>query len=256
MYRFDRAIVRTPARSVVNGMSAAGGKPSFDGVVREHAAYVAALREAGVGVDVLPALEAYPDSIFVEDTALVFTGAAIALRPGAPTRAGEVANMSPELTRRFPRTLHLSEGFVDGGDVLATPNGIFVGLSSRTNREGAQALAALLAEIDLKAIVVTTPPGVLHFKSDCALVDSDTILATARLAQSGVFAGFRTLIVPQGEEPAANALRINDRVFLSENYQRTRDLIAKHVPNVVTLPTREIGKIDAGLSCMSLRWLA
>jgi dimethylargininase len=256
MFRFDHALVRTPARSVVNGLSATGANPSCDGVAREHAAYIGALRDAGVAVDVLPPLEAYPDSVFVEDTALVFTGAAIVLRPGAPTRRGEVAEIAPELAKHFPRLLRLEEGFVDGGDVLATPRGIFIGLSSRTDAAGAKALTALLAQIALRAIVVTTPPGVLHFKSDCAIVDHDTVLATARLAASGVFASFKTLTVPEGEEAAANALRVNDRLLLSEGYPRTSDLLAKTVADIVTLPTREIAKIDAGLSCMSLRWQA
>jgi dimethylargininase len=256
MYRFNRALVRAPARSVVNGLSATGAKPSFDGVAHEHTAYITALRGAGVVVDVLPPLEAFPDSLFVEDTALVFTGAAIVLRPGAPTRNGEVAEITPQLAKRFRRVLHLEDGFVDGGDVLATPRGIFIGLSSRTDAAGAKALAALLAQSGLRAIVVTTPPGVLHFKSDSALIDDETILATGRLAASGVFAGFRTLIVPEGEDAAANALRVNDRLLLSEGYPRTHDLLAESVADIVTLPTREIAKIDAGLSCMSLRWQA
>jgi len=255
VFDFNRALVRTTARSVVAGLSAVDhGRPSYEGVAREHAAYVRALEDAGVAVEVLPPLEAYPDSVFVEDPALVFAQAAIVLRPGAPTRQGEAAELAPALAQRFPRVLHLTEGFVDGGDVLTTPPGVFIGRSARTDAPGAAALIALLAEIGLRGIAVTTPQDVLHLKSDCALLDEETVLATARLAAAGIFEGFRLLVVPDGEEAAANALRVNDRVLLSDNYPATNDLLAKAGYRIVTLSTREIAKIDAGLSCMSLRW--
>ena len=254
IFDFTHAIARLPSRSVVDGLSVAGVRPSFDGIAREHDAYVHALEDAGIAVELLPALEAYPDSIFIEDAALVFSQGAILLKPGAPTRAGEIAEIAPALARRFDSVLHLEGGVVDGGDVLATPRGVFIGRSTRTNEEGANALVALLGQIGLRGLVVTTPPGVLHLKSDCSLLDGDTILSTARLAASGVFAGFRLVIAASGEEGAANAVRLNDRVLLSDAFPRTADFVSRAGYRIVALPTREIAKIDAGLSCMSLRW--
>ncbi len=102
---------------------------------------------------------------------------------------------------------------------------------------------------------MTTPRDVLHLKSDCSLLDDETILATRRLAASGMFDDFRVVLVPDGEEAAANALRVNDSVLVSDSYPRTAELLAKSY-NVVPLQTREVAKIDAGLSCMSLRWRA
>ena len=162
----------------------------------------------------------------VEDTALVFPHSAIVLRPGAPTRAGEAAEIAPALAACFDRVLHLSEGTVDGGDVLSTPRGVFIGRSARTSTQGAEALIAHLADIGLTGIAVTTPPGVLHFKSDCSLLDETTILATPGLAASGVFEGFRVIVTPHGEQAAANAVRVNDRVLLSDAYPRTADMLA------------------------------
>lgn len=257
VYDFNRALARAPSPSVVDGLRAVDvGAPDFDGVVREHAAYVRALEAAGVAVEVLPALSAYPDSIFVEDTALTFTGAAIVLRPGAPTRAGEAREILPVLERCFERVLRLSAGFVDGGDVLTTPRGVFIGQSARTTAEGARALIEALAEIGLRGVAVRTPRDVLHLKSDCSLLDDETVLTTARLAHAGVFDGFRIVTVPGGEEGAANAVRVNDRVLVSAGYPRTADLLARAGYHVVALQTREVAKIDAGLSCMSLRWRA
>jgi len=257
LFNFNRALVRSPSRSVTQGLAAVDrGRPSFEGVAREHAAYVRALEAAGVSVEALPPLEAYPDSVFVEDTALVFPLAAIVLRPGAPTRSGEAAEIAPALAVRFGHVLELDEGTVDGGDVLATPRGVFIGRSARTSAQGAEALIALLKRIGVTGLAFTTPPGVLHFKSDCSLLDETTILATPRLAASGVFAGFRVIVTPSGEEAAANAVRVNDRVLLSGGYPHTADLLAKSGYKVTVLPTDEIAKIDAGLSCLSLRWHA
>lgn len=257
VYEFNRALTRAPSPSVVKGLRAVDvGAPDFGGIMREHGAYVRALEEAGVAVEVLPALDAYPDSLFVEDTALTFTGAAMVLRPGAPTRAGEAREMLPALTRSFERVLHLGVGHVDGGDVLTTPRGVFVGQSARTTADGARALVGLLAEIGLRGFAVTTPSDVLHLKSDCSLLDDEAVLTTARLAATGMFDGFHLITVPDGEEGAANAVRVNDRVLVSESYPRTAALLTKAGYDVVALRTHEIAKIDAGLSCMSLRWSA
>jgi dimethylargininase len=258
VFAFDRAIVREPARSIVAGLRAVDrGAPGYDMVRAEHAAYATALEEAGVSVDRLPALEAFPDSVFVEDPALVFPEGAILLRPGAPRRFGEAAEIAPALRKHFGRVIELpGPGFADGGDVLVTPRAVLVGLSDRTDRTGAEALLACLGELGRHGRIVTTPPGVLHFKSDCSLLDEQTILATRRLAASGVFDGLDVLHVPDGEEGAANALRVNDRVFVGAAFPGTAALLEERGYHVVRLPTSEIAKVDAGLSCMSLRWRA
>jgi dimethylargininase len=255
VYEFDCALVRRPARSVTAGLRAVDqGDPSYEGVSAEHDAYVAALRQAGVRVDILDPLEAYPDSIFVEDPALVFTAGAILLRPGNVNREGESDLLEPALRHHFRKLLRLPRGHVDGGDVLRTPQKVMIGVSARTTREGAEALLECLSELGETGVIVNTPANVLHLKSDCSLLDEDSIITTQRLASSGLFSGFNQIVVPEGEEAAANALRVNDRVFVGEDYSRTAALLRKADYEVVPLRTSEIRKIDAGLSCMSLRW--
>jgi dimethylargininase len=257
IHDFTHAIVRKPARSVVRGLRAGSGPdPSFAGIVDEHAAYCAALVTAGVAVTILPALEDFPDSIFVEDPALVFPEGAILLRPGALSRAGEVAAIAPTLRDRFDAVLSLAEGHVDGGDVLATPERVMIGLSARTDKAGGAALMRLLAEFGRRAAIVETPKDVLHFKTDCALIDEETVLTTPRLARSGVFRGFREVLTADGEEAAANALRVNDRLFVGAGYPRTIDRLDAQGFDVTPLPVDQIARIDAGLSCLSLRWRA
>jgi dimethylargininase len=256
VFDFNRAIVRVPARSVVAGLRADNrGDPTYDGVLSEHEAYVAVLKSIGVDVTTLPALEGFPDSVFVEDPAVVFTEGAILLRPGAKTRFGEVAEMAPALRELFQTVHELpAPGFADGGDILVTPEKVMIGLSARTDETGGNALADILRGMGRKSELVRTPPGVLHFKSDCSLLDEETVFSTTRLAVSGAFKGLKVLHVPDGEEGAANALRMNDHVLASNAFPRSIDVLVKNGYNVKPMATDEIARIDAGLSCMSMRW--
>ena len=230
------------------------GDPTYEGMFAEHDAYLAALRSAGVNVTVLPPLEDFPDSLFVEDPALVFTEGAILLRPGAPSRAAEADGLAPALRGLFDVVLNLACGSADGGDMLVTPGRVIIGLSDRTDRAGAEALTACLAELGRNATMVETPDDVLHLKSACSLLDDETILCTPGLASSGIFEGFRQIITPDGEDAAANAVRVNDVVLAGAGFPRTVERLESLGFAVVPVETSQIGKIDAGLSCMSLRW--
>jgi dimethylargininase len=257
VFDFNHAIVRKPCRNVVDGLrSDATAEPDFQGIVREHDTYVAALEAAGLIVDSLPPLEAFPDSVFVEDPALVFREGAILLRPGAPTRLGEREEMRARLRRHFQQVLEIEgeDEYADGGDVLVMPGTVFIGLSKRTNRKGAEALCEKLARLGRKAKIVETPKAILHFKTAVSLLDEETVLATKTLAHSGIFAGYKTVVVPEGEEAAANALRVNGVVLLGARFPRTMDRLVMERFAVAALDVSEIGKLDAGLSCMSLRW--
>lgn len=252
---FDRALVRAPAPSVVSGLRAVDrGNPTFEGVRREFDAYVAALEESGVTVETLPALDEFPDSIFVEDPALVFIEGAILLRSGTSSREGEAAAIAPDLRRRFQRVLELREGCAEGGDILTTAGVVLIGLSARTNPIGAEALLVLLDQLGKRGQIVATPPGVLHFKTDCSLLDDETVLSTSRLNASGVFAGLRVILTPDGEEAAANSLRVNDRVLVGHDFPRTAERLTDAGYRVCPLPNEQIARLDAGFSCMSLRW--
>jgi dimethylargininase len=203
---------------------------------------------------VLPPLEAHPDSVFVEDPALVFPEGAILLRPGAPSRAAETAAIAPTLRELFDRVIELPAGFADGGDVLVTADRVIIGRSARTDQEGAEALASCLAELGRDAEIVATPSDVLHLKTASALLDDETVLVAPALARPEYFRGFRQVVPAQGEEACANSLRINDVLLIGSEFPRTVEKLSSLGYSVVPLATAEIAKIDAGLSCMSLRW--
>ncbi len=257
VFDFDSAIVRTPAASVVDGLSAGAMEaPCHQAVLALHRFYVAALEDAGITVETLPPLDDYPDSVFVEDPAFVLGEGAILLRPGAPSRAGEAREMADALYRRFEQVLELDHGHADGGDILVLPDEVLIGLSARTDQAGAERFVALLASLGRSGRVVRTPADVLHLKTGCALVDEETILAVPTLASTGIFEGYEVIVTADGEEAAANALRVNDRLLVDGEFPRTAECLAGRGFDLVPLDVAEIRKIDAGLSCMSLRWRA
>lgn len=255
-YHFTHALCRAPAPSAVHGIRADGGPdPDFTGLAAEHDAYVAALRDLGLTVEVLLALGDFPDALFTEDVALTFPQGAILLRPGAPTRAGEVAHIRAALAAHHPRLLEMTgSGFADGGDILRLADRVIIGLSARTDRAGADELAALLGQLGCRAEIAETPPGVLHFKTGCGLIDERTILAVPALADCPQFAGLEVVITPLGEDAAANILRVRDTVLIGDRWLATRAMLTARGIDNRALPTDQIAHIDAGLSCMSLRW--
>ena len=255
-HRFTHAITRAPAASAVDGLRAEDrGAPEIGRFRAQHAAYVATLRAAGVAVEELPALEDFPDSAFVEDTALCLPGLAVVLRPGAPSRRGEAAAIAPALAAAYREVLALEgPGTVDGGDILVTGREIVVGRSARTDAAGIEALARLLGPRGETVRGVAVPESVLHLKSDCAVLDDETVLATPRLAAGGAFAGYRVLETPEGEAAAANLIRVNDTVLAPAGYPRTADMLARAGYDVRPVAVDEAAKLDAGLSCLSLRF--
>ena len=146
------------------------------------------------------------------------------------------------------------ETTVDGGDILVTDREILVGASERTNRAGFEALNAVLEGWGYAAHRVETPREVLHFKSDCSVLDADTVLATRRLSGAPCFGGYRVLETPRGEEPAANSIRVNDTVLVPDGFPATPELLRSGGFDVEALPAAQAALLDGGLSCQSLRF--
>ena len=255
-YNFTRAIVRKPAPSAVAGLRAGSGPdPDFAVLAAEHTGYVAALQAAGVDVTVLGPLDAFPDALFVEDPALVFAeGLAVLLNPGAPSRAGEVDAIAAVLAEHFGQIETVAQGHADGGDVLIMPARAFIGLSARTDQAGAENLARILEGSGMATTIVTPPPGVLHLKTVCSQIDEETVLATSAIARCGLFKDYRVIEVPEEEASGANVLRLSDRVLMGSGYPHIAALLDAHGVTTVPLQTTAIAMIDAGLTCMSLRW--
>jgi len=255
-YRFEHAILRKPGNSAVRALRAVDrGAPDIQLFVAEHEAYAGALRRAGLSTTILHPLEEFPDSVFLEDTALCLPQGTILLNPGTDSRSGETKPLAVELGNLGHELYRLQPpARIDGGDILVTDSEILVGLSARTDTAGFEALDSLLAGWGYRLRKVHTPEGVLHFKSDCSLLDGETILATDRLGSSGCLSGFRLLTVPAGEEAAANSIRVNERVLVPEGFPATVEMLQRENYKVETVPVSQAALLDAGLSCMSLRF--
>ena len=179
---FARAIVRPPAANFADGLTTAGlGPPDLGLALAQHAAYVAALEACGLAITPLPPEEGFPDATFVEDTAFLARGLAVLCRPGAPSRAGEVEAIRPAIASFFPAPAAIrAPGTLDGGDVCEAGDHVFIGVSERTNEEGARQLAALLLSRGLGSTLVDIreETGLLHLKSGIAWLGGRTLALT------------------------------------------------------------------------------
>lgn len=255
-YTFSHAVTRAPGASVVDGLRAIdSGPPDIDLFRRHHDAYVEALASTGAEVVRLAPLEAFPDAVFIEDVALCLPDAAIVLRPGAPSRRGEAVHIGETLARFYDDVVALDgAGSIEGGDILMTEREVLVGASARTDGDGIEALRRALAVRNHALRVVHTPADVLHFKTDCAVLDEETVLSTPRLAATRCFDGYDTVLTAEGEEASANAVRFNAIVVLPAGFPQTAERLAKRGYDVREIGNTEAAKLDGGMSCLSLRF--
>ncbi len=254
---FRHALVRPPGRSFAQGLTTAGlGAPDLTLALAQHAAYCDALRSLRLEVEVLPADDEYPDSTFIEDTAVLARGCAVVTRPGAPSRAGEAIATAAALRPRFPDLAQIAApGTVDGGDICETDRGILIGISERTNEEGARQLEVLLRaaghatrRIDIRGT------RLLHLKTGRSALGEGRLLIAPALARRTEIADFECIEVGGDEEYAANAVRIHDAILLPAGCPGTASRLQALGLRVIPLEMSEFQKMDGGLSCLSLRF--
>ncbi len=256
--RIQRAIVRPPAETLADGITAASlGVPLFETARAQHAAYCSALRAAGVAVTALAPDPSHPDAHFVEDTAVLTTTRAILTRPGAAARLGEVAAIREPLEAFFALVDAIeSPGTLDGGDVCDAGERVYIGLSHRTNLSGAQQLARLLARsaktstlVDIRSV-----PGVLHLKSALSYLGDGRFVASDTLASLLEISARAIVRVESDEAYGANCVRVNDVVLIPTGHPRLRAGLERAGYSTVALDVSEFRKMDGGLSCLSLRF--
>jgi dimethylargininase len=251
---FTQAIVRIPGNNFAQGLSPGQlGVPRFEQVLQQHARYCEALRECGLQVTYLEADPQHPDATFVEDTAIVTGRGAILTRPGAPSRSGEVASVGSSLRHFFPGLERIvAPGTVDGGDICQVDEHFLIGVSARTNEEGARQLAAHLRRWNYTASIldIRASDGLLHLKTGIAYLGDGVGLKGAAIE-----APFReTIAVSADEGYAANCVRINDAVLFAAGYPRLQATLERKGYKLLVLEMSEFRKMDGGLSCLSLRF--
>jgi dimethylargininase len=256
--RFTRAIVRPPAATFAAGITTSGlGPPDLALALEQHEAYCQTLERLGLSLVRLAPDAEFPDSTFVEDAAIVTARGAILTRPGATSRAGEVAAVGAALGRWFPDLDTITApGTLDGGDVCEAGPHFFIGLSARTNAEGASQLAAWLGKrgFGSSVIDIRRMPGLLHLKTGLSWLGGRRLLAGDEVAGDEALGGWQVVRVPAGEEYAANCVRLNDAVLIAQGYPATAALLGGLGCEVTALGMSEYRRMDGGLSCLSVRW--
>jgi len=252
---FTKAIVRTPCRSLVNGLSSAGlGPPDYKKALLQHLDYIEALQECGLQVTVLPADELYPDSTFVEDVALLTPHCAVLTNPGAPSRKGET-RLILKAIREFYAKVEMIEapGTVEAGDIMMVGDHYYIGLSERTNKDGVEQMIAILRSYGLQGSMVELN-DVLHLKTGLGYLENNNLLACGEFLRKPEFQKYHILKVHPKEAYAANSVWINGTVLTPKGFPKTRTLIESAGYQTREVDVSEFQKIDGGLSCLSLRF--
>ena len=255
---FTKAIVRQPSENFADGLTRVDlGPPVFERVLAQHAAYCDALESCGLEIIRLEPDDKYPDSTFVEDTAVLTPRGAIITRPGADSRAGEIDAIEPALREHFPNFHSISApGTLDGGDICEADDHFFIGVSHRTNEAGAQQLATWLESLGYTASLIDIRglSNILHLKSGIAYLGGRRLVVIEALQGRKEFSDYELIYLNPAEEYAANCLLVNDKVLVASGFAETNRTLERMGYQTIPLDMSEFQKMDGGLSCLSLRF--
>ncbi|MFC2025932.1 dimethylarginine dimethylaminohydrolase family protein [Chloroflexota bacterium] len=251
---FTHAITRKPGPNYAQGITTSDSvTANFTKALEQHQAYVETLITIGLEVVILDPLPDYPDSYFVEDAAVITQNVAVITRPGAMARRGEASAIAPVLAEYRQTAIIQAPGTLDGGDVLMVGKHFFIGISDRTNAEGADQLGLILEQHGYTWTGIQVSGG-LHLKSGVNSVGGDTLLLTQEFSTLDEFKSFEVIIVDEIESYAANTLWINNYLIMPTGFQKTRHKLEKLNLPIIELEVSEACKMDGGLTCMSLRF--
>ena len=252
---FKHAIVRTPCPEMTHGItSGKHGKPDYNQALKQHRAYVDALRVLGLKVSILEPDSRFPDSTFVEDVALCADGFAVITNPGAASRKGEQDSMVAVLGA-FYNIIEKIEvpGTLEAGDVMMAGRHFYIGISERTNHDGADQLIRILEKHRMTGEKIEIA-DLLHLKSGMSYLEDNHLLIQDGLTLQAAFRKLRKIKTGPGENYAANSLWVNGTVLVPAGFPKTRDNIEKAGYPTISLDVSEFEKLDGGLSCLSLRF--
>jgi dimethylargininase len=255
---FKNAIVRIPGENFEGGLTRSDlGKPSYEIALQQHAAYCRTLEQCGLHVMTLPPDLEHPDSTFVEDAAVLTPYAAILSRPGAKSREGEVPAIRTAVAQFYNDLRQIeAPGTLDGGDICEAGTHFFIGISHRTNPEGARQLAVLLTAqgFTSSTVVIREMDSILHLKSGIACLEERTLVVMEEMAGLEQFRGYKIIVASPEETYAANCVRVNDYVLFPAGYPSLQSRVQQQGFKTLPLDMSEFAKMDGGLSCLSLRF--
>lgn len=255
---FKNVIVRKPGKSICNGITSAPelGKPDYEKALKQHENYIEALKKCGVNVTVLESLEDFPDSCFVEDTAVLTKKCAIISNPGANSRNKEPEFMVETIKKFYSEDkieYIKAPGTLEGGDVMMVGDHFYVGKSARTNEDGIKQFIEILNKYGLTGSEIPLEK-VLHLKTGVNYIENNNMLISGEFINKKDFEIYNKIIVPEDESYGANCIWVNETVIIPKGYPKIEKAIKDIGYKVLVTDTSEFKKIDGGLSCLSLRF--
>ena len=245
-----RALVRRPSRNFTNALS---GHPeatsiNFQKARQQHEAYCEALQTAGLAVEILEPLDAFPDSVFIEDNAVILNGRAVLCSMKETSRQGEVSLLADALQSHLPVLRLQTPVFIDGGDILQNESAVFVGQSQRTS---AQAIEALQSLTPKQVIPVTVKQG-LHLKTSVSTLGKSLLVINPSHVETKPFRELEWIEVDEEEAYAANCLAVGENVILPAGFPKLEQRIQAHGFSTFPIEMSEFQKADGGVTCLSL----
>jgi dimethylargininase len=245
-----RALARSPSPNFINALS---GHPQasqidFQLALKQHAAYCEALQIAGLAVEILEPLDDFPDSVFIEDNAVILEGRAVLCSMKATSRRGEVDFLADALQSRLPVLRLQAPVFIDGGDILQTEDTLFVGLSQRTSTE---AIATLQSLTPKQVVLVQVKKG-LHLKTSVSTLGKSLLVINPSHVETEPFREFEWIEVDEKEAYAANCLAVGENVILPAGFPKLEQRIQQHGFKTLPVAMSEFQKADGGVTCLSL----
>ena len=244
------AWVRPPSKSFSQALSEYPEATSIDThkARQQHAVYCEALTTAGLTVEILEPLDAFPDSVFIEDNAVILEGRAILCSMKETSRRGEISTLANTLQSRLPVQRLQTPAFIDGGDILQTENTVFVGQSKRTNKEAVKALQSLTSK---QVVPVRVKQG-LHLKTSVSTLRNNLLVINPSHVETEPFRDFEWIEVDEKETYAANCLAVNENVILPAGFPKLEQRLQEQGFSTLRLDMSEFQKADGGVTCLSL----
>lgn len=256
---FTKAITKKPCKALIDGISTAmfgEGTPIYEDAVKQHDKYVATLKELGLDVTELEADERYPDSCFVEDPAVVMERCAVITNPATDSRNGEKLEIVSTIEKFYDKSQIFyieAPGTMEGGDVMKVGDHFYVGLSDRTNAEGAKQFNDIVTKFGYTSSTIPVTEG-LHLKDFVIYLENDNMLVSALMDKEPSFKDFNRFVIDPDELYAINSMNINGTILVPDGYPKTRKIIEDLGYPIKLMDTREFSKIDGSLTCLSLRF--
>jgi len=252
---FTHGIIKKPSKTFHRGLTTSNlGEPDYFLVIKQHTDYCKALKKSGLEIITLDSDEKFPDSTFVEDTAVINKDVVVITNLGALSRQGEEDEIKKVLEKYFDNISTIKNpGTLEGGDVLKIEKSYYIGLSKRTNKEGAAQFKEIVKTYGYSCSIIPLK-SFLHLKSGVAYLGDNNLIVSGELKELSIFENFNKIEVLSNELYAANCIRVNNFILIAKGFKNLNKSITKLGCEIIEIDMSEFRKMDGGLSCLSLRF--